>query len=215
MAFLIPGYSHTAKPKMDFSLKWFHLSYDAAFFSLSLFRSLLAGHKHNSIAQLWSKQEQVSKAAADGMRLCSIEFRFSELVKNEKSWAQDWSAVSAWQKQIDWQSRWIQSRLIRRIPRDGIALPNTAHPLLLNPTKSQHKAVVSHKATKAHTRPGKRGNTTKHPAHHTMEITCWNHVKGLSHERSVTAFLADFKCNFLLLSSWCPSCSGLNYCPGL
>lgn len=47
----------------------------------------------------------MSKAGADGMRLCSIELRFSEPVKNEKSQVQNWSEVSVWQKQIDRQSR--------------------------------------------------------------------------------------------------------------
>lgn len=97
------------------------------------FFPLLEALKQNSTLQLWSKQEQVPKADADGMRLCSIELRFSELVKNEKSLALNWSEVSLWWKQIDRESRWIQSWLIRWILWDSRALPNTAHPLLLNP----------------------------------------------------------------------------------
>lgn len=121
-----------------------HLSCASAFFSL------FAGHEHNSTLHLWSKQEQAPKAGADGMRLCSTELCFSELVKNEKSQAQNWSDVSLWWKQIDRRSRWIQSWLIRWILWDSWALPNTAHPLLPNPhqipTQSCH-ILQSNQAT--------------------------------------------------------------------
>lgn len=123
----------------------------------ALFFLFKAGHKHNCTVQHWSKQEQADKAGSDGMRLCSTELRlvfFWELVKNEKSQAQNWTEVSVWQKQIDRRSRWIQYWLIRWILRDSWALPNTAHPLQLNPYKIPTPNTKLHilKGTESHTK---------------------------------------------------------------
>lgn len=63
MAFLIPWYSHKKKPKMSSSLKKDFISAVILLFFFSP-PPLLAGHKHNFTSQLWSKQEQVSKAGA-------------------------------------------------------------------------------------------------------------------------------------------------------
>lgn len=81
-------------------------------------------------------------------------FFFWELVKNEKSQAQNWTEVSVWQKQIDRRSRWIQYWLIRWILWDSWALPNTAHPLQLNPYKIPTPNTKLHilKGTKSHTK---------------------------------------------------------------
>lgn len=85
----------------------------------------------------------------------------------KKSQAQNRSEVSVWQKQIDRQSRWIQSRLIRWIPWDSRALPNTARPLLLNPyqipnTKPSYPTKQPRNALGL-----ERGNATELPAPHT------------------------------------------------
>lgn len=85
-------------------------------------------------------------------------------LKKKQSQAQIWSEVSVGQKQIDRQSRWIQSRLIRRVPQDSRALLNTGHPLPLNPyqipnTKQPHPPRQPSRALGPERRRKRRGTS--------------------------------------------------------